>query len=116
MELRHHAASGTTSTLATTVEYADTFLDHALGLIGATHLPDSYALVFSFSTARSRTIHTIGVRTAIDVIWVVDDEVTAVKTLPPWRGLGRGRAATIIECPAGAADGVTPGDRVTVVD
>lgn len=116
MELRHHTAAGDTTTLATTVEYADTFLDQALGLIGTTRLPESYALVFSFSKPRSRTIHTVGVRTAIDVLWVVDENVTAVQTLPPWYGIGRSRADTVIECPAGAADAVTPGDRITIVD
>ena len=116
MELHHHDSVGPETTLATTVEYADTFLKRAIGLIGTTELPASYALVFPFSAPRGRTIHTVGVRTAIDVIWVVEDEVTTVRTLRPWWGIARGRADTIIECPAGAAAAVTPGDRVTVVD
>jgi uncharacterized membrane protein (UPF0127 family) len=52
----------------------------------------------------------------IDAVWLVDGEVEAVKRLRAWRGYGRARGDTVVELPAGAADGVDPGDRVAVVD
>jgi hypothetical protein len=46
----------------------------------------------------------------------VDDAVTHVKRLRSWVGLGRARADTLLELPAGAADGVAVGDVVHVED
>ena len=83
MKLRHHPGVGPAQTLATTVEDANTFFDRALGLICATSLPESYVLFFPVIHAGSRTSHTIGVRTATDILWVVGSNVTAVETLPP---------------------------------
>ena len=53
---------------------------------------------------------------AIDAVWLVDDEVTRRKRLAPFVGIGRGTADTVIELPAGAADGVAVGDAVVLED
>lgn len=102
--------------LAATVETADSTLSRARGLMFRRSLPDDYALLFRFGEADTRTLHMLFVPVAIDAVWLVDDEVTAVKRLRPWIGVGRGIADAVIELPAGAADGVRPGDTVAVVE
>lgn len=79
-------------------------------------VPDGYALVFPFEKAANRTIHMFFVRMSLDVLWLVDDEVTRVETLRPWIGMAHGLADTVVELPAGAADGVEAGDTVAVVE
>jgi len=110
--LRHAPADSEETTLAETVHIADTWVSRAIGLIGRRGLKTSHALVFPFASARTRSIHTVGVRAAIDVVWCVADRVTQVRTLAPWRGLAHARADTVIELPAGAAADVAVGDRI----
>ena len=80
------------------------------------HVPDDYALVFPFQEPANRTIHMLFVRMPLDVLWLVEDEVTHVSTLRPWIGIAHGIADTVIELPAGAADGIEAGDTVEVVE
>ena len=79
-------------------------------------IPDGYALVFPFDGVDSRWLHMLFVPFSIDALWLVDGEVTAKARLAPFVGLGRGRADTIVELPAGAADSVAVGERVGIVD
>lgn len=80
--------------------------------MGRASLPEGHALVFQFAQPQQRTIHMIGVRTALDVLWVDDETVTAVATLPAWRGIGRAKADMVIELPPGTAADVQVGDVV----
>jgi len=113
----HRSADGSSERLlAANIEVAETFLSRARGLMFRRSIPDDYALVFRFESAKKRDLHMVCVPFPIDAIWVVDDEVTAVKRLRPWIGLGAATAETVIELPAGAAEGVEPGDTVAVVD
>jgi hypothetical protein len=114
MRVVHESADGGDRTLATDVEVADTFFSQFRGLMFRSSVPDDYALVFDFSKAQTRSVHMVFVRFPIDVVWVVDDTVERVSTLSPWTGLGYARADTILELPAGAADGVESGDTVRV--
>lgn len=111
-----HIRDGTTHTLASSAAVATSWWAKARGLIGTTTVPDEYALVLPFDTARSRTIHMLGVRTALDVLWIVDTRVRRVETLPAWRGLGRARADVVVELPPGAAGDVERGDRVSLAN
>lgn len=122
-----HDPDGRARDLATTVEFAESPLEQAAGLMGRRSLPDGYALVFPFEAppwplsrwfdaVGRRTIHMLFVRVPLDVLWLVDGEVRRVETLPPWRGLAVAKADTVIELPAGAADGVEAGDEVAIVD
>ena len=77
-------------------------------------LADDAALVFQFDSAAKRDVHMLFVPFAIDALWLVDNEVVAKKRLRPWIGLGRETAETLVELPAGAADDVAVGDRVTL--
>lgn len=100
--------------LASEVAVADSMFSQMRGLMFRRSIPDDYGLLFRFDTAESRSLHMLFVPFAIDAIWLVDGEVTKVKRLRPWVGLGWGTADTIIELPAGAADEVEPGDRIEV--
>lgn len=102
--------------LATDVEAADSLVSQTRGLMFRRSVPDDYALVFRFDGTDSRSLHMLFVPFAIDAVWLVEGEVTKVKRLRPWIGLGWGTADTVIELPAGAADGVEPGDTVEVVE
>ncbi|MFC3958747.1 DUF192 domain-containing protein [Halovivax cerinus] len=112
MQLVHEPASGNRTTVASTVDTADSFLAKARGLMFRRSIPDDYAIAFRFDDARVRDVHMVFVFVALDVVWVVDDVVTRVETLKPWRGFGRDEADLIVELPAGAATDVEPGDGV----
>ncbi|WP_106388659.1 DUF192 domain-containing protein [Halorubrum aethiopicum] len=99
-------------TLASDVDVARSRLGQARGLMFRRSIPDDYALVFPFEEVGTRWLHMLFVPFAIDAIWIVDGEVTRVKRLAPFVGLGRGEADTVVELPAGAADGVAVGDEV----
>ena len=102
--------------VATDIEIADTFFSQARGLMFRRSIPEEYALVFQFETPEARNLHMMFVPFAIDAVWLVGTEVTAVKRLRPWIGLGRGTGDTILELPAGASDGIEPGDTIELVD
>jgi len=116
---------GDATVLATEVETAETVGEQAKGLMGRSSLPDEYALVFRFEEPPGwvpaplthwRSIHMLFVRVPLDVLWIMGGTVRKVKTVPPWIGLGLGRADTVVELPAGAAEDVAVGDIVRVED
>ena len=115
MYLRHER-DGDVRTLAGTVDTADSTLAQARGLMFRRSIPDDYALVFPFGDAGVRDAHMVFVPFDIDAIWIADDVVQGVERLSAWIGHGGHVADTVVELPAGAADGVTPGDRVVVED
>ncbi|MDZ7747274.1 MAG: DUF192 domain-containing protein [Halobacteriales archaeon] len=100
--------------LATRIDVADSFLTRARGLMFRRSIPDDYGLVFTFDGQSSQDLHMVFVPFDIDAVWLTDGIVQAVKRLPAWTGRGKAVADTIIELPAGAADGVKPGDRVRI--
>lgn len=116
VRLVHEPESGEETALASEVETADSFVSQARGLMFRRSIPDDYALAFRFSRARRRDVHMLFVLVPIDVVWAVEDEVRRVERLRPWRGFARGTADLIVELPAGAADGVAPGDRLRLVE
>lgn len=115
MRLVHHG-DGTERVLADDAERADTLLEQVRGLMFRRSLPTGYGLVFPFDSPTSQTIHMLFVFVPLDVLWIVDDEVTKVERLRPWVGLAHGLADTVVELPAGAADGVVAGDTVELVE
>lgn len=110
-----HERGGERETLATDVEFADTFLSRARGLMFRRSVPDAYALVFEFPGRGRRDVHMVFVPFALDVVWLIDDEVGRVETLSPWTGLAGAEADRLLELPAGAAADVRVGDRIRVV-
>lgn len=114
MRVVHEPADGTERVLASEVEFADGLIAQGLGLMFRRSVPEDYALVFPFGRTTKRGLHMLCVPFDIDALWLVDGEVTATKRLQAWWGRGRARGDTVIELPAGSADGVTPGDQVHV--
>lgn len=129
MEIRHDpvddAGGRDGRVLASNVEVAESLGEQTKGLMFREELPADYAMVFRFGEppwwtpkplANLRSIHMLFVKMPLDVLWLHDGVVQRVSTLSPWTGFGLDRADTIVELPAGAADGVSAGDRVTVVE
>jgi uncharacterized membrane protein (UPF0127 family) len=109
-----HDPEGAARTLATAVDCAESMLEQTRGVMFRRSLPEDYALVFPFDGVGRRFIHMLFVAVSLDVVWLVDDEVQQVTTMHPWRSLAYERADTVLELPAGAADGVSDGDVVVI--
>lgn len=101
-------------TLATDVTVAATLWAQTRGWIGRTDIDCEEALVFTGLGGAQVPMHMLGVRTALDVLWLREGVVTAVDTLPAWYGLGLAPADTVVELAPGAAAPVAVGDRVIV--
>ncbi|ELZ43841.1 hypothetical protein C463_09254 [Halorubrum californiense DSM 19288] len=102
----------TETVLASDVDVARSTLEQARGLMFRRSIPDDYALVFPFDEPETQWLHMLFVPFAIDAVWLADGEVTAKKRLAPFIGLGRGRADTVVELPAGAAESASVGDEL----
>jgi uncharacterized membrane protein (UPF0127 family) len=94
-------------------EVADTYMARTKGLLGRTGIQG--AMVFP----RTRSIHTFGMKFAIDVAFL-DKEmvVVAVATVPPWQLLlPRRRARMVVEAEAGSFErwNLAVGDRLELV-
>lgn len=109
-----HVTEADQTVLARDVELADSTRKQLQGVMFKSALPSGYGLVFPFETAKNRGVHMLFVRVPIDVIWTVEEEVTAVTRLESWTGYGRNQADRIIELPSGAATDVSVGDRVVL--
>jgi uncharacterized membrane protein (UPF0127 family) len=111
------------SVLATNVEAAEGIISQGTGLMFRSSIPDDYALVMEvgdgglvFSGPSRQLVHMLFVRFPIDVVWLVDDEVTRVERMRPWRSFALAKADRILELPAGAADEVRRGDTIVLED
>ena len=116
MRLVHRPASGAETVLASDVDVARSTLEQARGLMFRRSVPDDYALAFPFDEPETQWLHMLFVPFAIDAVWLADGEVTAKQRLAPFVGLGRGRADTVVELPAGAAESVAVGDELRLVE
>jgi len=81
---------------------ADTAVARTVGLLGRTRIPDDEAMWFD----RCSAVHTLGMRVAIDVVFVdedggVVDVACAVRPWNPW--VGRRGARGLLEMAAGNA-------------
>jgi Uncharacterized ACR, COG1430. len=70
--------------------------------------------LFDWEAPAWRGVHSVAVRFPIDVIFLEDDSVQQIATLPSWRGWCSGRADRIIEMSAGQAEDVEIGDTIRV--
>jgi len=109
-----HERDGGDRVLATDVDVAASTVARARGLMFRRSIPDDYALVFEFDSVGSRSLHMLFVLFSIDAVWIADGEVTRTETLSAWTGFAGGEADLVIELPAGAAEAVSVGDRVSV--
>ncbi|MGH9301098.1 MAG: DUF192 domain-containing protein [Acidimicrobiales bacterium] len=95
-----------------TLEVAESFRERALGLLGRDEVPGALLI------RPARSVHTIGMRFAIDVAFC-DKElmVLSTTTLSPFRlTVPRMRARCVIEAPAGAFArwGLGVGDQLEI--
>ncbi len=111
-----HESDGTSRTLATNVETADSFLSQARGLMFRWSIPDDYALAFRFDSAAARDVHMVFVRFPLDVVWTQNGEVQHIERLSSWTDMAKAKADTLFELPAGTASDVQVGDSVRLVD
>lgn len=109
-----HDPDGAARVLAAEVDRAESMVEQSRGLMFRRSIPDDYALLFPFDGVGRRFIHMLFVRFPIDVVWLADAEVQRVATMYPWRSVGYATADTVLELPAGAADGVQAGDTVVI--
>lgn len=116
MELWHEPVSSDSTRLADRVDVAEHWVAKARGRMFTRRFPEGSALVFPFDTAERRSIHMVGVPYHLDVVYLVEEEVTKVVTLRPLIGVSWGRADRIVELPAGTADDVDVGDRLVLRD
>jgi len=113
VQVVHEPADGReATTIATSVDCADTVLTRMRGLMFRRSIPDDYALAFRFDDVGTHDIHMLFVRFPLDVLWVTDGVINRVETLDPWRGFAKAEADLILELPAGNAAGIEPGDRI----
>jgi uncharacterized membrane protein (UPF0127 family) len=111
-----HERNGDDRVLADTVDTADSVLAHLRGLMFRRSIPDDYALVFRFDAVGKRDVHMLFVFEPLDVLWIVEGEVVRTDRLDPWTGMAVAEADTLVELPAGGADGVSVGDTVRLVE
>lgn len=110
-----HEASG--ATVAGTLHAAFDSAARRTGLLGKDGWPAGEGLVI----APCQAVHTIGMRFAIDVLYVRRDGTVekVSRAVKPWRLSGAWRAFAVIEVAAGVCDAcapaMVPGDRVAVV-
>jgi uncharacterized membrane protein (UPF0127 family) len=71
-----------------------------LGLAGLAELPEYIGLLLP----RCRSVHTIGMRFAIDLVWLDEEVVRVDRAVPPWRVRSCRAARAVLETRAGAAN------------
>jgi hypothetical protein len=102
--------------LASEIVVADSTLAKTRGLMFTSGVLEHHALRLDWSHSEPRLLHMLAVPAPIDAIWCDgDDRVTQCKRLSAIIGVGRARARTVYELPAGAASDVAVGDRVRVM-
>lgn len=102
------------SVLATRVEPAFDSKARKKGLLGRATIPDDFALIIAPCSA----VHTIGMRTPIDIVFVSrDGTITGTRrAVKPWRLSASWRAFAVIEAAPGWIDrhGIVPGETVAL--
>ena len=98
--------------LCTECAVASTSLARMKGLLGRSSLGAGEGMLFP----RTGSIHMFFMRFAIDAIFCSRDlrVVKVVRNLRPWRTAAARGAKVVIELPAGAAEGIEPGDRLVL--
>jgi uncharacterized membrane protein (UPF0127 family) len=93
------------------VEKADTPSKRLKGLLGRKELPPGTAMLI----APCNSIHTFFMRLVIDAVFIDRDNrvLKVVKNMGPGRIAGARWSVAVLEMPAGAAEGIYPGDKIS---
>jgi len=95
-------------------EVASSYAERAIGLLGKSGYDGAFVL------PRTKSVHSLGMRFALDVAFVDRDMcVLAIVGLVPWRMTRpRARCRTVVEAQAGAFErwGLRVGDRLELHD
>lgn len=93
------------------------------GLAGRAEMSEGTGMLFVFDQRSEREVWMAGMQVALDVAWIVDDQVLSVDTLDPCtdtnttdcpRWTSPGEVDALLEVPAGSLDGIEPGTPVNV--
>lgn len=100
--------------LAEKIFVCETERDRTVGLLNHDRLADGEGMYFP----RTRLIHTIGMKFAIDLVYL-DEEMTVVKIverMAPWRLSACLSADSVLELSSGAAKtlGISRGDKLDI--
>jgi len=105
------------------VEVADTPQLQSEGLSGRQDLPAGTGMLIAFEPGKEREVWMAGMEIPIDIAWIADGQVLQISTLDPctenrqslcprWRSPGA--ADALLEVPADALNGITPGTPVSI--
>lgn len=93
------------TTIADTIEVADTILKQTMGLMFRGPLDEGEAMVFVFRDARRINLHMLFMRAPIDAIILDEDKkIVEAKTLRPWVDTLSGRGKYVVETRAGVVE------------
>lgn len=102
------------SVLAARVDSAFDSTSRKKGLLGRDAIPEDYALIIAPCSA----VHTIGMRTPIDIVFVTKTGIVTktCRAVPPWRAAASLRAFATIEAAPGWIDrhGLVPGETLAL--
>lgn len=101
------------TTIAYDVEVRQSWLEQTLGAVGK-GIPLSSAMVFPLGETEQVQLTNLGVPHALDVVFAVDNAVTGTALMRAWVGRATGLADTVVELPAGGADGISVDDTIEV--
>ena len=105
------------------VEVAVTPEQQSAGLSGRQNLPPGTGMLMTFEPGKEREVWMAGMEIPIDIAWIADGQVLQISTLDPctenrqslcprWRSPGAVDA--LLEVPADALNGITPGTPVSI--
>lgn len=90
--------------ISSDVEYAKSMFKQAKGLMFRRSVPDSYAMVFIFSSLKKISLHMLFVPFPLDVLFLNEDKrIVKTTTLRPWIGITDSgeKIRYVIELPSG---------------
>ena len=105
------------------VEVADTPQQQSEGLSARQDLPAGTGMLITFEPGKERQVWMAGMEIPIDIAWIADGQVLQISTLDPCtendqslcpRWKSPGAVDALLEVPADALKGITPGTPVSI--
>ena len=105
------------------VDVADTPQRQSEGLSGRLDLPSGTGMLITFEPGKEREVWMAGMEIPIDIAWIADGQVLQISTLDPCtennqslcpRWKSPGAVDALLEVPADALNGITPGTPVSI--